>query len=134
MMSSWSGIEGGSGNKPIRHMKSSRPAKGGIPPRFEAIWRKVVRYDAEPSERVFLADPDARSKIEESLERFVCGSPVLLDGAELVERPRFVPNPSAAELLGSVGSGWEFVVLLAGESGYWAILEEENEWLIFESA
>ena len=103
-----------------------------IPSRFEPIWREIVRYDSEPSDRIAVGDESARLKIERSLDRFIGGRPVLVDYSELVDRPASFQVPSAAGVLDFVESGCEFVVLIADESAYWAIVEEEYEWLIFE--
>ncbi|RYD47348.1 MAG: hypothetical protein EOP83_28165 [Verrucomicrobiaceae bacterium] len=108
------------------------PSGGRIPPGFEAIWREIVRYDAEPIERIPAADAEAHLRIEKSLARFGEGVPVLLDSDQLADRPRLIPTASVAEIFGSIGSIWEFVVLVADGSAYWAVIEEEHEWLIFE--
>lgn len=103
-----------------------------IPPRFQWIWRKIVKLDSEPTERIAMDDESARLKIERSLERFIDGRPVLVDSAGFPDRPRSFQAPSAPEILDTDEASREFIVLIGDESAYWAILEEEYEWLIFE--
>jgi hypothetical protein len=103
-----------------------------IPPRFESIWREIVNFDSKPTDQIGVDDESAPLKIERSLERFINGRPVLVDSPGFADRPRSFQASSAAEILRTAEAGREFVVLIADESVYWAILEEEYEWLIFE--
>jgi len=99
--------------------------------RFERIWRCVARFDTQPQLKIALDDRDARRTIESSLATYVGDDEIWLDSPALENRPLRLRKTPATGILALHPKEWEFVVLRDEGDSYWAITEEEHDWLVF---
>lgn len=98
--------------------------------RFEWIWRSIVGLDSQPQLSIPVVDANAGQTSEASLAAHLGTGEVWVDSAALENRPLKLQHLNASTIF-AMHPRWEFVVLCDGDGSYWAILEEEYQWLVF---
>ena len=99
--------------------------------RFREIWDRIAPYDAVPQLRIPDSDPRDFSAAEASLDAYMLDEVVWIHAPDRNPKGVFGIRDKAKSIFAILGECREFVVIRQDGRGYWAITEEEYEWLVF---
>ena len=97
--------------------------------RIEEIWSKVIQYESQPQLVISIDSPHAKEIAKASLAAYATGI-IWIDSDAFAPRPQELLSPVVSDVIDR-HVRLEFVAVRSDLKGYWAILEEEYEWLVF---